>query len=206
MLSLVIARDGSDADAPARRAHLVQPFGVLRRHLPPFGMHAVLLDVVGLDRQEGSGAHMQRQEARADTGGIEPGEKVFCEVKTGSRRGDGALAPATIAAPSGCSESRSALPARRSISSSLAPSTATTVGSRASSPTRTGCPCSARGPGPRAGPRTRPVRQSRGCADDSRIDPFSRDVKVKYLQTYIALKWLGLVVGGARMRHRAPMC
>ena len=56
-----------------------------RRHLPPFGMHAVGGDVLDLDRQEGAGADMQGDEVALHASGIEFLEEVRCEMQAGGR-------------------------------------------------------------------------------------------------------------------------
>jgi hypothetical protein len=57
----------------------------------PFAVHAVLVRVLGLDRQEGAGADMERQRLVADAGALERLHQPRREVKRGGGRGDGPL-------------------------------------------------------------------------------------------------------------------
>src|SRR5271167_3991925 len=52
-------------------------------------MHAVLAEVIDLDRQEGSGPDMERHGRSPDAACIECGHELFGEVETGSRCGNG---------------------------------------------------------------------------------------------------------------------
>ena len=54
--------------APALGPGRVDPRGGRCRDLPPFGMHAVLGDVVDRHRQEGAGPDMERDLGDGDTG------------------------------------------------------------------------------------------------------------------------------------------
>ncbi len=80
---------GADGDdAPARRPRGVDPLGRRGADLAPFAMHAVVLDPLGLDRQEGAGADVEGQEHAADAGVLQRPEQAFGEVEPGGRRGD----------------------------------------------------------------------------------------------------------------------
>ena len=62
---------GADRDdPPAGRAHGVQPVGGGGVDPAPFGVHHMVGGVVGLDRQEGARADMERQRFVADPGSL----------------------------------------------------------------------------------------------------------------------------------------
>ncbi len=52
-------------------------------HLAPFGVHEVARGVLGLDRGEGAGADMERDEAAPDPGRIQAGEQFLGQVQRG---------------------------------------------------------------------------------------------------------------------------
>ena len=75
---------------PAARA-LVQRRRNLRPYLAPFGMHAVLGRVVGLDGQEGAGPDVQRHGVARHPAVVETVQELVGEVQAGRRRRHGAF-------------------------------------------------------------------------------------------------------------------
>ena len=62
-------RGRADRDDPAARGpRRVEPGGRRGRDPAPFGVHDMVVGVVGLDRQEGAGADMEGQRLVADPG------------------------------------------------------------------------------------------------------------------------------------------
>ena len=82
--------DGDDAAAGGARG--VERGRGLRGDLAPLGVHAVLARVLGLDGQEGAGAHVQRHEMAGDAARVQRRQQLGREVQAGGGRGDGALA------------------------------------------------------------------------------------------------------------------
>ena len=74
--------------APALGPGRVDPRGGRCRDLPPFGMHAMLGDVVDRHRQEGAGPDMERDLGDGDTGVLQRRRQFRREMKPGRRRRD----------------------------------------------------------------------------------------------------------------------
>ena len=82
-------RGRADRDDPAAGgAGGVEPLGRLGRDPAPFGVHDMVVGVVGLDRQEGAGADMEGQDFVADAGFGERRHQGRREMERGGRRRD----------------------------------------------------------------------------------------------------------------------
>jgi hypothetical protein len=71
--------------------HCVQLGRRLAADIAAFEMHLVIIGIIGLHRQKGAGADMQRHEMSLDASLVERIEEVWREMQPGCRRRDSAV-------------------------------------------------------------------------------------------------------------------
>src|SRR3546814_4024358 len=83
---MAVCSDGNYS--PSALPYAVQPLGRRRIDAAPFGMHAVIVCILRLHRQESARAHMQRQCLRCYPCLRQARDQIWREMQRGSRRSD----------------------------------------------------------------------------------------------------------------------